>query len=163
MVQCSKHQEQWLVGLVSAPQATFGGGKGSGLSAVEKAQVALSEAELVLMTVTSALEENRLSQKTIRDKMSQVSDIDGSLRVREVRSDLQRAQNLQKDLINQVKAAEKDLAHQSKSLEKVESSASAAEAARDAAVDERDRLLEQLRSQSSGAPCKAFERCGDTV
>ena len=135
-------------GASKSPQATFGGGKTPGLSAVEKAQVALSEAELVLMTVTSALEENRLSQKTIRDKMSQVSDIDGSLRVREVRSDLQRAQNLQKDLINQVKAAEKDLAHQSKSLEKVESSASAAEAARDAAVDERDRLLEQLRSQT---------------
>ncbi len=138
-----------MVGGVSrTPISSFGGGKAIGLSIVEKASSALESAEMLHMTVQSAVQTNQESQQSIRTRINDLTQVDGSMRTREIKGDLERARSRLSDIKKRLNNAELDLKKKAKEVENCELASSKAEAEQLAAVSNRDELMERLRSQT---------------
>ncbi len=138
-----------MVGGVSrTPSASFGGGKALGLSIVEKASSSLDSAEILHSTVQSAVVKNQESQQEIRSRINSLTQEDGSMRIRELKGDLDRAKSRLSETKKRLTDAEAELKKKAKDVEICETANAKAEAEHLAAVSNRDGLMEQLRSQT---------------
>ena len=138
-----------MVGGVSrTPSSSFGGGKALGLSIVEKAASALDSAEILHMTVQSAVQKNQESQQEIRTRINSLTQEDGSMRAREIKGDLERARSRLSDIKKRLNDAQIELKKKAKEVENSEIASARAEADHLAAISNRDELMERLRSQT---------------
>ena len=138
-----------MVGGVSrSPSASFGGGKALGLSIVEKASSSLESAEILHMTVQSAVEKNQESQQEIRTRINSLTQEDGSMRARELKGDHDRARSRLAEIKKRLNHAESELKKKAKEVETAETANAKAEAEQLAAVSNRDELMDRLRSQT---------------
>ena len=138
-----------MVGGVSrTPSSSFGGGKALGLSIVEKAASALDSAEILHMTVQSAVQKNQESQQEIRTRINSLTQEDGSMRAREIKGDLERARSRLSEIKKRLNDAQTELKKQAKEVENSEIASAGAAADHLAAISNRDELMERLRSQT---------------
>ena len=93
---------------VGSSRPSFGGGNPGQLGS-EKLERSLEEANLIYSTVEAALRELRSNQQDLRDQIHGLDDSDQSVKLREWKSDLSRAQKDVDEIGNKVLAARKEL------------------------------------------------------
>ena len=93
---------------VGSSRPSFGGGN-PGQLGTEKLERSLEEANLIYSTVEAALRELRSNQQDLRDQIHGLDDSDQSVKLREWKSDLSRAQKDVDEIGNKVLTARKEL------------------------------------------------------
>ncbi len=84
-------------------------GSGAGASGIERLELAVQEADLIFSTVDGALRDLRRNQQDLRDRIHGLDNDDHSLKVRNWKSDMERAEKAVIEVRNKLKEAEKDL------------------------------------------------------
>jgi len=85
-------------------------GTGAGSSGVERLEMAVQEADLLFSTVDGALREIRRSQQDLRDSIHGLDNDDHSIRIRNWKADMERAEKAVQEITAKLKEANKDLA-----------------------------------------------------
>ena len=125
---------------VGSSKPSFGGGT-PGQLGTEKLERALEEANLIYSTVEAALRELRANQQELRDQIHGLDDSDQSVKIREWKSDLSRAQKDVDDIGKKVLAARKELSDSDTLFNSAKSNADEAN----------DKYLKALESRSNAA------------
>ena len=84
-------------------------GSGAGSSGIEKMEMAVQEAGLLFATVDGALRELRRSQQELRDRIHGLDNDDHSVRVRNWKADMERAERSLNEIRTKLKDASNDL------------------------------------------------------
>ena len=117
-------------------------GSGAGGSGVERLELAVQEADLLFSTVDGALREIRRSQQELRDRIHGLDNDDHSVRIRNWKADMERAEKAVQEIRSKLKSANKE-------LEECESEKSQM-------AEKREKAMQELESASS-ARVKAAE------
>lgn len=132
---------------VGSSRASFGGGN-PGQLGTEKLERALEEANLIYSTVEAALRELRTNQQDLRDQIHGLDDSDQSVKIREWKSDLSRAQKDVEDIGNKVLAARKELSNSESFSHSARSHADKANETHLQALESRVNAAEALQSHT---------------
>ena len=132
---------------VGSSRASFGGGN-PGQLGTEKLERALEEANLIYSTVEAALRELRTNQQDLRDQIHGLDDSDQSVKIREWKSDLSRAQKDVEDIGNKVLAARKELSNSESLSHSARSHADKANETHLQALESRVNAAEALQSHT---------------
>ena len=132
---------------LGSSRASFGGGN-PGQLGTEKLERALEEANLIYSTVEAALRELRTNQQDLRDQIHGLDDSDQSVKIREWKSDLSRAQKDVEDIGNKVLAARKELSNSESSSHSAKSHADKANETHLQALESRVNAAEALQSHT---------------
>ncbi len=132
---------------VGSSRASFGGGN-PGQLGTEKLERALEEANLIYSTVEAALRELRTNQQDLRDQIHGLDDSDQSVKIREWKSDLSRAQKDVEDIGNKVLAARKELSNSESLSHSARSHADKANETHLQALESRANAAEALQSHT---------------
>jgi len=84
-------------------------GSGAGSSGIDRMEMAVQEAGLLFSTVDGALRELRRSQQELRDRIHGLDNDDHSVRVRNWKADMERAEKSVREIGAKLKAANKEL------------------------------------------------------
>jgi len=132
---------------VGSSKPSFGGGGSSNLG-TEKLERALEEATLIYSTVEAALRELRTNQQNLRDQIHGLDDSDQSVKLREWKSDISRAQKDVDDIGKKILDARKELADSESLFETFKLTAEAANEEYLMALESRVKAAESLQSHT---------------
>ena len=110
-------------GSPSGPSRPSFGGGNPGQLGYERLERAVEEANLLYSTVEAALRELRTNQQKLRDQIHGLDDSDQSVRIREWKSDLSRAQKDVEEIGKKIILAREDLSRAEKSFTSAEKAA----------------------------------------
>jgi chromosome segregation protein len=132
---------------VGSSKPSFGGGT-PGQLGTEKLERALEEANLIYSTVEAALRELRANQQELRDQIHGLDDSDQSVKIREWKSDLSRAQKDVDDIGKKVLAARKELSDSDTLFNSAKSNADEANEKYHKALESRSKAAELLQNHT---------------
>ncbi|HIG34155.1 MAG TPA: chromosome segregation protein SMC [Candidatus Poseidoniales archaeon] len=84
-------------------------GSGAGSSGIDRMEMGVQEADLLFFTVDGALRELRRSQQELRDRIHGLDNDDHSVRIRNWKADMSRAEKAVSEIRTKLKAANKEL------------------------------------------------------
>jgi chromosome segregation protein len=84
-------------------------GSGAGSSGIDRMEMGVQEADLLFFTVDGALRELRRSQQELRDRIHGLDNDDHSVRIRNWKADMGRAEKAVSEIRTKLKAANKEL------------------------------------------------------
>ena len=84
-------------------------GSGAGSSGIDRMEMSVQEADLLFFTVDGALRELRRSQQELRDRIHGLDNDDHSVKIRNWKADMSRAEKTVSEIRTKLKAANKEL------------------------------------------------------
>ena len=123
-------------------------GSGSGSSGIERMEMAVQEADLLFTTVDGALRDLRRNQQELRDEIHGLDNDDHSVRIRNWKADMQRAEKTLEEIKSKLKAANFELVKCEEEKSRLLGILDEARLAMESASDARLKAAEELQSHT---------------